>query len=136
MLLHHFLRGKLADAGLAAQQIEALPGRFQNAEQAVCEIDARDLLLERRFQDLRRQHHARAVRQHQLRAVEKRSHVFIVKRLIRDLRVRRHHTGSMFALKQRLGCIHRFYHRNIVKLQPHDICFHMQAHLASLFSLF
>ena len=49
VLFEHFLRGKLCDAGLAAEQKQAAAGLLENGEQTVGKVDARDLLLERRL---------------------------------------------------------------------------------------
>ena len=49
VLFEHFLRGKLCDAGLAAEQEQTAAGLLEDGEQTVGKVDARDLLLERRL---------------------------------------------------------------------------------------
>ena len=90
VLFCHFLRGKLRNTGLAAEQEQPAAGLFEDGQQAVGKIDARDLLLQRRFEKLRREHNACAVRQDEIGAVDERAERFVVQRLIGDLGVRGH----------------------------------------------
>ena len=126
------------DYSSAAEEIERLSRLGQHAEQPVCKVHARDLLLQRRFEKLRREHNACAVRQDEIGAVDERAERFVVQRLIGDLGVRGHGIAGLFARKglislQKLhGPAHRLIHRDIIKLQPHDIQFHVQAYLTNL----
>ena len=132
VLFCHFLRGKLRNAGLAAEQEQPAAGLFEDGQQAVGKIDARNLLLQRRFEKLRREHNACAVRQDEIGAVDERAERFVVQRLIGDLGVRGHGIAGLFARKDLFRARRGLVHRDIIKLQPHDIQFHVQAYLTNL----
>ena len=73
-----------------------------------------------------------AVRQDEIGAVDERAERFVVQRLIGDLGVRGHGIAGLFARKDLFRARRGLVHRDIIKLQPHDIQFHVQAYLTNL----
>ena len=126
MLFPHFFCGQLRNARLAAEEVQRLSRLGQHAEQPVCKVHARDLLLQRRFAQLCREDDARTVRQDEIRPVQQRAELRVVQRLIADLGVRRDDDRRARRLKQLLCPRHRLVHRDIVKLQPQHILFHLR----------
>ena len=133
MCFQHLLCRQLPDPRLAAEQIEALAVSLEDAEQPRRKIHTGHLLLHRRAQELRRQHNARAVRQHQIRSVEHLAQLDVMQRLVGDLRVGRHDISRLLPPEKRLRSGKRLVHRHAVKFQAHYVDLHMQAYPTNLF---
>ena len=132
MLSCHFLRSKFRNAGLAAEQEQPAAGLFQNGKQAISKIDTRNLLLKRCFEQFGCQNDTRTVRQNKIGIIDKRTQFFVVQRLLGNLSIRGHDIAGLFARKNFLCARGGLVHRDIIKLQPHDIQFHVQAYLTNL----
>ena len=124
MLFAHLFRCQLGNAGLATEQIHTLSVLRQHTKQPIRKIDACNLLLQRRFQNLRRQHHARAVRQNKVRLIQKRPEAFIPQSLVCNLRVRRDRIAG-FVTRKNFSCpLQRLLHCHVVKRNSHDVRLH------------
>ena len=84
------------------------------------------------FKKLRRQDDARAVRQDEVRAVDERAELFVVQGFVGDLGVGGHGVAGPVSREDLSGAGGGLIHRDVIKLQAHDIQFHVQAYLTNL----
>ena len=105
MLFAHFFRRELGNAGLASEKVDASAAFGEKPKESVCEIHARDLLLQRRFQDLGCQHHTRTVRQNEVGPIDERAQALVLHRLIRNFRIRRNGVAGSVPLQNRRGLV-------------------------------
>ena len=128
--LLHILGRLLRDAGLSAQKIQSAARLLEHAEQVRGKIDARDLFLQRRFENLRPQHDARAVRQDERGLVQDRAERLVMQGLIGHFGIRRHTVRGLGPLQQRPRRIERLRHGHIIILYAQNIRLH--AHTSSI----
>ena len=128
--LLHILGRQLRDAGLSAQKIQSAARLLEHAEQVRGKIDARDLFLQRRSEDLRPQHDARAVRQDERGLVQDRAERLVMQGLIGHFGIRRHTVRGLGPLQQRPRRIERLRHGHIIILYAQNIRLH--AHTSSI----
>ena len=114
LLLQPFRR-QVRHAGLGTQQIEGSPALGHLFHQPRSKFDARGLFLQGRSQHSRSLYHADAVRQHQIRAVDRLHGRRVFPADFYDLRVRGHYIVAPRFLQQRRSVGHGFRHGQIIK---------------------
>ena len=124
------LMHQLRDAGLSAQKIQSAARLLEHAEQVRGKIDARDLFLQRRSENLRPQHDARAVRQDERGPVQDRAERLVMQGLIGHFGIRRHTVRGLGPLQQRPRRVERLRHGHIIILYAQNIRLH--AHTSSI----
>ena len=114
LLLQPFRR-QVRHAGLGAQQIEGSPALGHFFHQPRGKFDAGGLFLQGRSQHSRPLDDTDAVRQHQIRAVDRPHSRRIFPANFYDLRVRGHYIVAPRFLQQRRSAGHGFRHGQIIK---------------------
>ena len=114
LLLQPFRR-HVRHAGLGAQQIEGSPALGHFSHQARGKFDAGGLFLQGRSQHSRSLYHADAVRQYQIRAVDRLHGRRVFPANFYDLRVRGHYIVTPWFLQQCRSAGHGFRHGQIIK---------------------
>ena len=114
LLLQPFRR-HVRHAGLGAQQIEGSPALGHFSHQPCGKFDARGLFLQGRSQHGRSLYHADAVRQNQIRTVDRLHGRRIFPADLHDLRIRGHYIVAPRFLQQCRSAGHGFRHGQIIK---------------------
>ena len=114
LLLQPFRR-QVRHAGLGAQQIEGSPALGHFFHQPRGKFDAGGLFLQGRSQHSRSLYHADAVRQNQIRTVDRLHGRRIFPADLHDLRIRGHYIVAPRFLQQCRSAGHGFRHGQIIK---------------------